>query len=79
MMSLYEGAKTESDWILICQRSLRLKLECTKDLCCHLVFLSETVKGLRHKFLRWKKAFESSGLKVDLGKTSDDQLMNYKK
>ena len=29
----------ESEWILSCQRSVRLKLGCIKDLCCHLFFL----------------------------------------
>ena len=31
--------------------------------------MSEKNKGLRNKFLRWKDAFESKGLKVYLGKT----------
>ena len=26
-------------------------------------------KGLRNKFIKWKEAFESKGLKVNLGKT----------
>ena len=26
----------ESEWILSCQSSPRLKLKCTKDPCCHL-------------------------------------------
>ena len=34
MMSLLGG----SELILSCQRSLRLKWGCTKDLCCHLYF-----------------------------------------
>ena len=34
-----------------------------------LVLMSETIVGLRYKFLKWKKAFESKGLKVNLGKT----------
>ena len=29
---LYEGAKTESEWILNCQSSLRLKWGCTKNM-----------------------------------------------
>ena len=33
-----------------------------------LVLMSETIKGLRNKFLKWE-AFESKGLKVNLGKT----------
>ena len=34
-----------------------------------LVQMSETIEGLRNKFLKWKKAFESKDLKVNLGKT----------
>ena len=30
---------------------------------------SETIKGLRNKFLKWKEAFESKGLYVNLGET----------
>ena len=35
-----------------------------------LVLMSETIEGLREKFPKWKEAFESKGLKVDLGKTN---------
>ena len=31
--------------------------------------MSETIEGLRERFLTWKEAFESKGLKVYLGKT----------
>ena len=34
-----------------------------------LVLTSETIEGLREKFQKWKQAFESKGLKVNLGKT----------
>ena len=34
-----------------------------------LVLMSETIEGLRNKFLKWKEAFESKGLKVNLGKS----------
>ena len=34
-----------------------------------LVLMSETMKELREKFWKWKEAFESKGLKVNLGKT----------
>ena len=34
-----------------------------------LILMSETIDGLRSKFLKWKEAFESNGLKVNLGKT----------
>ena len=34
-----------------------------------LVLMSETIKGLRNNFIKWKEAFESKGLKVNLGKT----------
>ena len=34
-----------------------------------LVLLSETIEGLRNKFLEWQKAFDTTGLKGDLWKT----------
>ena len=34
-----------------------------------LVLMSETIAGLRNKFLKWKDAFESKGLKLSIGKT----------
>ena len=34
-----------------------------------LVLMSETIEGLRNTFLKWKEAFESKGLKVNLGIT----------
>ena len=34
-----------------------------------LVLTSETMKGLWNKFLKWKEAVESKGLKGNLGKT----------
>ena len=34
-----------------------------------LVLMRETMEGLREKFWKWKEAFESKGLKVNLGKT----------
>ena len=33
------------------------------------VLTSETMEGLREKFWKWKEAFKSKGLKVNLGKT----------
>ena len=33
-----------------------------------LVLMSDIIEGLRNKFLRWREAFESMGLKVNLGK-----------
>ena len=35
-----------------------------------LFLMSETTEGLRNKFIKWKEAFESKGLKVNLGKTN---------
>ena len=32
--------------------------------------MNERVERLRNKFLQWKEAFESKGLKVNLGKTN---------
>ena len=34
-----------------------------------LVLINETMEGLMDMFLKWKEAFESKGLKVNLGKT----------
>ena len=34
-----------------------------------LVLLNETIEGLRNKFLKWKEAFDSKVLKVNLGRT----------
>ena len=34
-----------------------------------LILTSEIFEGLTDKFLKWKEAFESKGLKVNLGKT----------
>ena len=33
-----------------------------------LVLMSETIEKLREKFRKWKEAFKSKGMKVDLGK-----------
>ena len=35
-----------------------------------VVLMSETIEGLRNKFLKCKEAFESMGLKVNLAKTT---------
>ena len=35
-----------------------------------LILMSEPIEGLGNKFLKWKEAFESKGLKVNLGKTN---------
>ena len=34
-----------------------------------LVLMSETMEAMRYKFLKWKEAFESKCMKVNLGKT----------
>ena len=34
-----------------------------------LVFMSESMENLKEKFLKWKEAFESKGLKVNLKQT----------
>ena len=36
--------------------------------------MSETIKGFMNKLLKWKEAFESKGLKVNLGKTKASQI-----
>ena len=46
------------------RNSLMSELLYTDD----LVLTSETMEGLREKFWKWKEAFESKGLKVNLGK-----------
>ena len=44
-----------------------------------IVLLSETVEGLRNKFIKRKEAFESKGLKVNLGKNQGNgQWRHYK-
>ena len=43
-----------------------------------IVLMSETIEGLRNKFQKWKEAFESKGLKVNLGKTKVSQRRHYK-
>ena len=35
----------------------------------YYLLMSETILGLRDKFLKWKEAFESKGLKVNIRKT----------
>ena len=46
-----------------------------KGVLCHLLYaddlvlMSETIEGLRNKFLKWKEVFKSKGLNVNLGKT----------
>ena len=35
----------------------------------YVVLMTETIEGLKNKFLKWKEAFESKSLKVNLGKT----------
>ena len=34
-----------------------------------LVLMSETIQGLRDKFLKWKEAFDNKNVKVNLGET----------
>ena len=40
MMSLYEGAKQDAEWIMYCQKGLRLEWKCTKDLGLNFYFCS---------------------------------------
>ena len=35
-----------------------------------LVLISETIEGLRSKFIKWQEAFESKGFKINLGKAN---------
>ena len=55
---------------------MRLNWGCTKEVALSellyaddLFLISVTIEGLRNKFLKWKEAFESKGLKVSFGKT----------
>ena len=50
--------------------------ECSKEgglselLCAgDLVLVSESIEGLMNKFLKWREAFHSKGLKVNIGKS----------
>ena len=36
-----------------------------------LALMSETIEGLSNTFIKWKKAFDSKGLKVNVGKTKE--------
>ena len=47
------------------RNSLSSEMSYTDD----LVLTSKTMEGLREKFWKWKLAFQSKGLKVNLGKT----------
>ena len=35
----------------------------------YVILMSETIEGLKNKFLKWKEAFDTMGLKVSLGKS----------
>ena len=39
------------------------------ELMYEFILMSETIEKLKNKFLKWKEAFESKGLKLSLGKT----------
>ena len=60
LFAIVVGVITES-----VRNGLMSKMLCADD----LVLTSETMEGLREKFWKWKEAFESRGLKVNLGKT----------
>ena len=44
-----------------------------------VVLMSETIDGLRNKFIKWKEVFESKGLEVNLEKNQYNGLWRYKK
>ena len=44
-----------------------------------LVLMGETIRGLRNKFLKWKEAFESKGLKVNIRQTITTDCMSKSK
>ena len=43
---------------------------CSRCIVGIIVLMSETIDGLRDKFMKWKRTFESKGLKVNHGKTN---------
>ena len=46
-----EQRQAKSEWIVRCQKSLKLKWRCTKDLCCHF-FLFAVVVDVVTEFAR---------------------------
>ena len=44
-----------------------------------LVLMSETTMGLRNKFLKWKEAVVTKGLKVKIGKNQDNGQRRHHK
>ena len=82
VMSLYEGAKTRvrvgldlskefeaKVLLIVVTENVRNGLMCEMLYMDDLVLTSEMMEGLKEKFWKWKGAFESKGLKVNLGKT----------
>ena len=49
--------------------SLNFPESALSELLYDLDLMSEIIEGLRNKFLKWKEAFESKDLKVNLGET----------
>ena len=49
-----------------------IRLDCVPYI---VVLMSEKIKGLRDKFLKWKRASESKGLKVKLLKWISDSCI----
>ena len=47
------------------KRGLMIKILCAND----LVLMSTNMENLKEKFLKWKEAFESKRLKINLRKT----------
>ena len=45
----------------------------------YLVLMSETIEGLRNKFIKWKEALKSRGFKVNLGKNQGNGQRRHRK
>ena len=65
LLSLFLSAVVEDDVTEIAREGALSELLYVND----LGQMSETTEILRTKFLKWREAFESKGLKVNLGKT----------
>ena len=70
MLSLFFSAVVIYIVTELCRKGVLSGLMYADD----LVMMNKTIKVLGNKFLKWKAAFGSKGLNVDLVKTSDGVL-----
>ena len=68
-VSVYQGTVFFAIVVDMVTESVRNGLMSEMFYADDLVLTSETMEGLREKFWKWKEAFESKELKVNLGKT----------